>query len=157
MILTNHVPDSGLFAQFMEWFTDEPLRGQIALTIISFAVATGILWVGRRRLALAVAAALAVLLLAAITIPSFMSARPVAQRYSCVNNLRNIQGAKVEWARTNQKQANDIPTVADLCDTNRASGLLRHPPICPRGGVYTLGNVAEKPTCSLSNKGHKLE
>ncbi|HZV36220.1 MAG TPA: prepilin-type N-terminal cleavage/methylation domain-containing protein, partial [Verrucomicrobiae bacterium] len=37
-------------------------------------------------------------LLAAIAIPNFVHARTTAQQNACINNLRQIDGAKQEWA-----------------------------------------------------------
>jgi len=40
-------------------------------------------------------------LLAAIAIPSFMRARTTAQKNACINNLRQIEGAKEQYALEN--------------------------------------------------------
>jgi prepilin-type N-terminal cleavage/methylation domain-containing protein len=37
-------------------------------------------------------------LLAAIAIPNFVRARTTAQQNACINNLRQIDGAKQQWA-----------------------------------------------------------
>ena len=37
-------------------------------------------------------------LLAAIAIPNFVRARNTAQKNTCINNLRQIDGAKQQWA-----------------------------------------------------------
>jgi outer membrane lipoprotein-sorting protein len=77
----------------------------------------------------------------------------VSQRNACINNLRQIDAAKNEFALEKGK-ANGTPvTEADIkpyikLDTN---GNL---PKCPAGGTYTIGNVGEKPTCSVP--GHAL-
>src|SRR5256885_14626774 len=43
-------------------------------------------------------------LLAAIAIPNFVKARTTAQKNACINNLRQIDGAKEQWAlETKQK------------------------------------------------------
>ena len=42
----------------MEWFTDDPRRGQTALTLIALAVAAAIVAVGRKRLLWAIPFAL---------------------------------------------------------------------------------------------------
>lgn len=97
------------------------------------------------------------LLLAAMAIPSYMPARPVAYRNACINNLLMIQDAKLRWAIENGKPTNAIPTDADLYGMNGTNGFVPHRLTCPRGGIYTFGTVAENPTCSLSEKGHRLE
>jgi len=139
----------------MEWFTDDPRGGQTALTLIALVVAAVIVGVGRRRLLWAIPCAFIWLLLAATAIPSFMPARPVAFRNACINNLRMIRDAKARWAAERGTLTNAIPTEGDLYDGTDA--LLRHRLTCPRGGVYTLGSGAETPSCSLSEKGHRLE
>jgi hypothetical protein len=141
----------------MEWFIDDPHRGETALTLIALAVAVVILGVGRKRLLWAIPAVLVWLLLAAMAIPSAIPPRPAAQRNACINNLRQIQEAKAEWAREKRKLPTDIFIESDLYGLSGTNGFLRHRLACPRGGSYTFGSVAEKPTCSLSAKGHRLE
>ena len=141
----------------MEWFVDDPRRGQIALTVIALTLAAAVIWLGRRKLFLAVPSALALLFFAAMAIPGAIPARSAAQRNACISNLRSIREAKSDWARENNKLASDIPTEGDLYGTNGTNGILRHQLSCPRGGKYTLGALSENPTCSLSGKGHRLE
>ena len=141
----------------MEWFTDDPRRGQTALTLIAIVVAAAILAVGRKRLLWAIPSALIWTLLAAMVIPSCMPARPIAYRNACINNLRLIRDAKTRWATERGKLTNAIPTEADLYGVNGTNGFLRPRLTCPRGGIYTFGRVAENPKCSLSEKGHRLE
>ena len=137
----------------MEWFVDEPRRGQIALTVVVLVAAAVGIWLGRKRLRVAVPVSLALLLLAAVIIPSAIPARPAAQRNACIFNLRAIQDAKTQWSSANAKLPGDIPTEADLYSTN---GVLRHASGCPRDGIYTIGTVGQNPTCTFSNKGHRL-
>jgi hypothetical protein len=66
----------------------------------------------------------------------------------CINNLRQIAGAKEQWQFEKGKTTNDVPTIADL--TNYMAGI----PKCPKGGTYTIGPVGMNPTCSI--KGHEL-
>jgi len=140
----------------MEWFTDDPRRGQVALTVVVLVAAAVGIWFGRRRLLVAVPVALVFLFLAAIAIPSAIPARPAAQRNACIFNLRVIQDAKIQWAKAHAKLPGDIPAEADLYGTNGVGGILRHRPECPRGGVYTIGAVGQNPTCTFSNRGHIL-
>ncbi len=72
---------------------------------------------------------------------------------ACINNLRLIDAAKQQWALENKKQSTDTPTMDDLkpyFGNNQNANL----PACPDGGVYTVGSVAEKPTCNIA--GHAL-
>ena len=70
---------------------------------------------------------------------------------TCINNLRQIDGAKQQWALEKRKGTNEVPSVAEI------SAYMFHVemPKCPVGGVYTLGPVAESPRCSV--KGHVLQ
>ena len=70
------------------------------------------------------------------------------QQNACINNLRQIDGAKNEWALEKNKKATDVPTKEDLLP------YLRSWPVCPQGGTYTIGAVGDKPTCSIP--GHEL-
>src|SRR6516164_10295386 len=48
-------------------------------------------------------------LLAAIAIPNFVRARTTSQKNACINNLRQIDGAKQQWALENKKTSADSP------------------------------------------------
>jgi len=88
-------------------------------------------------------------LLAAIAIPNFVKARNTAQMNRCINNLRQIDGAKHEWALEHKKKDGDSVEAADISVYLRPSNL--H---CPKGGIYQLNPVGEEPTCSIP--GHEL-
>jgi hypothetical protein len=141
----------------MYWLADNTRHGETVLIVMAFAVIAAILWLGRKRLSLAIPIALVFLLLAAIAIPSAIPARPTAQRNAYVYNLALIRDAKIQWAGANNKPVGAIPTEDDLCGTNGTTGILRDRPTCPRGGTYTIGAVGQNPSCSFSNKGHRLE
>ncbi|HTR43105.1 MAG TPA: DUF4190 domain-containing protein [Pseudomonadales bacterium] len=86
-------------------------------------------------------------LLALIAIPNFEKARQTAQMNMCINNLRQIDAAKQEWAMENSKPADTVPTENDLTPYLQNHVM----PHCPAGGVYTIGAVNEPPTCSVPN------
>ena len=88
-------------------------------------------------------------LLAAIAIPNFVKARGTAQKNACINNLRQIDGAKEQWALENKKKSGDAIVEADVNDYIKGGA-----PSCPAGGSYTYGNVDAKPTCDVT--GHIL-
>jgi hypothetical protein len=90
-------------------------------------------------------------LLAAIAIPNFVKARTTAQMHACINNLRQIEGAKETWAVEHKKETTDTPTAQDL-DPYIKAGFNRLK--CPAGGMYTINSVGKKPTCSIPN--HQL-
>ena len=76
---------------------------------------------------------------------------------SCTSELRQIYGARQEWARQYNKGTNDIPTLADLQPlvfpgrTNLAL-VFRS----PEGGTYAIGRLGEPPTCSVGGPEHTL-
>ena len=81
-----------------------------------------------------------------IAIPNFMRARLSKSANACINNLRQIDGAKQEWAVENNKSSNDIPTSAEIAVYLKNDRL----PVCPLGGTYIMGRVDEDPKCSIS-------
>jgi hypothetical protein len=108
----------------------------------------------RLKLAARITYTLLALLMAAYALPGWFPARKTIAQNRCIHNLRMIEDVKDEWARANHKLPTDIPTEADLVDTNK---YFHSMPVCPRGGTYTLGAVNQKPACSLAEQGHKLE
>src|SRR5438093_2940305 len=86
-------------------------------------------------------------LLAAIAIPNFVKARTASQKTACIANLKQIDGAKHEWALEMKKSATDTPVKTDLYGTDK---YIRDEPFCPATGTYTLNNVLTKPTCSIT-------
>ena len=73
-----------------------------------------------------------------------------AQRNACINNLRQIDAAKQQWALVNNKNDEAVPTTADLLPYLKGGVL----PVCPGGGSYTINAVGLPPTCSVP--GHAL-
>jgi prepilin-type N-terminal cleavage/methylation domain-containing protein len=88
-------------------------------------------------------------LLAAIAIPNFVRARTTAQQNACINNLRQIDGAKQQWALENNKPASALPTVGDV-QPFLGRGTAGSYPVCPGAGTYTINVVSVAPTCSNS-------
>jgi len=138
----------------MDSFFDNAERAQRFVTILVFLVLAVGVWLGRKRWRVVIPVALFVFVVAAMVIPSAVGARQASERNSCINNLRQINRAKQEWAQQNQKQPTDTPIDNDLFGSTS-----RHQssPICPVGGSYTFGTAGENPTCSLAHRGHKLE
>jgi len=97
-------------------------------------------------------------LLAAIAIPSFVHARSTSQMNTCINNLRQIDGAKQRWAMENGKTGTDMPVDADILPyIGHGGGAL---PSCPLWGPpdgstaafdasYKINDVSSAPTCRL--------
>lgn len=69
----------------------------------------------------------------------------------CINILRQLDGAKQQWALEQHKTADAIPTQQDLIVylPNRQF------PLCPAGGTYVLNAVNKAPTCTMP--GHVLQ
>jgi prepilin-type N-terminal cleavage/methylation domain-containing protein len=86
-------------------------------------------------------------LLAAIAIPSFVRARQTSEKHSCLNNLRDIDGAKQQWALENNKVNGDVPVDSDLAPYMKGNTM----PDCPSGGTYTLGDIGTTPSCSVAS------
>ena len=79
------------------------------------------------------------------------SASPaVNQLNACINNLREVDAAKQQWALENNKTTGAVPGVQDLLPYLPDSVF----PVCPAGGVYTINAVGVPPTCSIP--GHAL-
>jgi hypothetical protein len=89
-------------------------------------------------------------MLAAIAIPNFVKARTTSQANACINNLRQIDAAKQEWALEKGKSVTDVPTEDDIKVYIYHSRL----PHCPAGGTYTINAVGQPPECSIPD--HKL-
>jgi hypothetical protein len=75
--------------------------------------------------------------------------RPRQNKNACINNLREIDGAKEQWALENHVESGKLAIVKEV-DAYIKGG---HPK-CPQGGTYTYGKVDEPPRCSI--KGHNL-
>ena len=91
-------------------------------------------------------------LLAAIAIPNFVRSRNTTQKKGCINNLRQIDGAKHQWALENRKGDAATP-VPDELSVYILRGLF---PTCPVCGQYTISAMTNDPTCSKSAAGHVL-
>jgi type II secretion system protein G len=83
-------------------------------------------------------------LLAAIAIPNFVRARERAQSNACIANLKQLEGAKAQWALDTNQASTQTPGMTDL-----VTEYIKKTPGCPAGGTYTMNNVASDPTCSI--------
>jgi len=96
-------------------------------------------------------------LLAAIAIPNFVRVRTTSQMNACINNLRQIDGAKQQWALETKQATNATPQFTDI------SGYLKNAVLCPAGGSsatfsssYTILDVSTKPQCKILPATHVL-
>ncbi len=87
-------------------------------------------------------------LLAAIAIPNFVRARTTSQKNACINNLRQIDGAKQQWALETKQAPTASPGYSDI------SSYLKNAVSCPAAGSdtsfsgsYSCNTVTNAPTC----------
>ncbi len=86
-------------------------------------------------------------ILAAIAVPNFITARSSARQKTCINNLKQIESAKDQWAMETKKSSGDACALTDIA----GAGLnLRNTPVCPLGGTYAPNAVGTKPSCSFA-------
>ena len=98
-------------------------------------------------------------LLAAIAIPNFVRARQTSQTNVCINNLRQIDNAKQQWALENGKTTSETPGWAGAAPSAIESYLGRgnagslnvvYCPIDPDKTAqtsYSMRPVGEPPQC----------
>ena len=92
-------------------------------------------------------------LLAAIAIPSFMKARTQSQQNACINNLRQIESGKEQWALANKK------ATGDTVDTTGVLGYVKNPSSatnCPAGGTITFNVIGTNASCNSTSSDHVL-
>jgi prepilin-type N-terminal cleavage/methylation domain-containing protein len=94
-------------------------------------------------------------LLAAIAIPNFVRARQTSQTNACINNLRQIDGAKQQWALEFNQPAGATPSEDDI---SRYLGRMVSAQtfdeanvVCPIGGTYSINSTDEAPECGDFN------
>ncbi len=100
-------------------------------------------------------------MLAAIALPNFVRARAAARKNACIANLKEIDGAKQEWALENKKADTEVPAETDLIGPTL---YIKTPPTCPLDpnntfdSSYALHAVKENPTCKVgAQEGHKMD
>lgn len=84
-------------------------------------------------------------LLAAIAIPNFVKARETARQNACINNLRQIDSAKQQWALETKAAPTAAPAMTDL-----APAYIKATPACPANGAYSVGDLATAPVCDVA-------
>jgi len=89
-------------------------------------------------------------LLAAIAIPNFVKARTTSQANACINNLRQIDGAKQQWALEQKQSATTAPASTALQPYLGRGSTGSTFPTCPAAGTYVINDLNTAPTCSLS-------
>jgi prepilin-type N-terminal cleavage/methylation domain-containing protein len=102
-------------------------------------------------------------LLAAIAIPNFVRARATSQMNACINNLRQLDGAKQQFALENGKQSTYVVLAGDVMAYlgRGASGSISNM-ICPLDSAkalatsYDIKDVGTAPLCIPLPGTHKL-
>jgi prepilin-type N-terminal cleavage/methylation domain-containing protein len=101
-------------------------------------------------------------LLAAIAIPNFVRARTSAQQNACINNLRQIDGAKQQWALENKAASTATPVQSNI-QPYLGRGSAGTAPYCPADSTltfttsYTINNLNTAPTCNIVSSTHLLQ
>ena len=86
-------------------------------------------------------------LLAAIAIPNFVKARETSRTNACINNLRQIDGAKQQWALESKALPSASPAMAVIA----GPGLyIAKTPTCPASGVYTVNAIDTDAVCNIA-------
>ncbi len=100
-------------------------------------------------------------LLAAIAIPNFVRARTTSQMNACINNLRQIDGAKQQWGLENKVTGAATPQDTDI-QPYMGRGTGGTLPSCPADSTgvfdtsYTINDVQTPPACLIVTSTHKL-
>ena len=101
-------------------------------------------------------------LLAAIAIPNFVRARAQSQQNACINNLRQIDGAKQQYGLENKVVSTDVATATAL-QVYMGRGTSGQLPTCPGGAAtdtfttsYSVNDYTTAPLCNLTTT-HKLQ
>jgi prepilin-type N-terminal cleavage/methylation domain-containing protein len=96
-------------------------------------------------------------LLATIATPTWVRARTSSQINTCINNLRQIDAAKQQWALETKQAGTAAPQFSDV------SPFLKNVVVCPAGGrtasfasTYTINDMTTKPACQISPTTHLL-
>jgi len=112
-------------------------------------------------------------LLAAIAIPSFMKARTTSQQNACINNLRQIESAKdqfaIEQGRTNGAVVAAAPAAIWSNLVGATTGYIKAYPACPASADanakgtelrtiadYTANVIGSNPVCAAVGGTHVL-
>ena len=94
-----------------------------------------------------------------LAVPTFLRARANSQKTTCINNLRQIDGAKHQWATETGKTT--VPTATDLSPyLNRAGSMANvRCPLDPGRSFdtsYSPQDLSTFPTCLIDPATHVL-
>ena len=91
-------------------------------------------------------------LLATIAIPNFVRARLKAQQTTCIQNLKQIDGAKQQWALESKAKPDSTPNLQNI-QIYMGRGTASTAPVCPADpgnsfeSSYDVGKLDVPPTC----------
>lgn len=85
-------------------------------------------------------------LLAGIAVPNFLKARTQSQTSACINNLRQIDGAKEQLAFEAKLAVGSSVTETSVNAYIKGGNI----PTCPASGSYTYNAVGTNPACNIS-------
>ena len=66
--------------------------------------------------------------------------------HKCPSKLKQLDGIKACWAYEHHKLPDDVPGDTELFGRN---GYMLEKPNCPQGGLYLMGAVGERVSCSI--------
>jgi prepilin-type N-terminal cleavage/methylation domain-containing protein len=101
-------------------------------------------------------------LLATIAIPSWVRARTTSQQNACINNLRQIDGAKQQWGLDTRAIATATPGLSNI-QPYMGRGSAGSSTSCPSDSAqtfatsYTIGDLSSSPTCQIVSSAHVLQ
>jgi prepilin-type N-terminal cleavage/methylation domain-containing protein len=101
-------------------------------------------------------------LLAAIAIPNFVRARTTSQQNACINNLRQIDGAKQQWA-LETKAGQTVTPVTSAIQPYMGRGTAGTAPSCPADPgnsfdtSYSINDLQTPPNCNILSSTHQLK
>jgi len=74
-----------------------------------------------------------------------MLATATNQLNVCINNMRQIENAKQQWAAANGRPAGSLVNPPDIASFFPTKAV----PSCPAGGIYTLNPIGINPICNI--------
>ena len=74
-----------------------------------------------------------------------MQASASNQMNACINNMRQIENAKQQWAAANGRPAGSLVNPPDIASFFPTKAV----PSCPAGGIYTINPIGITPICNI--------
>jgi len=99
-------------------------------------------------------------LLALFAMPSMLRARETSQKEVCINNLRQIYGAKQQWAIENFADNSAMPGMDDLAPYIKGGLGNCFCPADPNrtfGNSYDIADMATDPKCKILPGSHQFD